>query len=275
MQATSSRQGNAGTVQILFGLSGIRWKHLAGYCLLVALAAALLLTSFSPQPTAGLGFGLAALSWFLHFLAAIAIVLGLATLALRMGLRAGSSLALAVLGLPLFLAPVSYLADRWFSAPANLPSVDLVTGLWAEFLAVTPPALACGAVLVFGAYRITRAISAHRRLLETVSTQEPDLQQALPLVPHRLGNDLIRLEAQGHYVKVVTAAGSALIKQPFSSCVAALADFKGTQCHRSHWMRLKHAQGLRRSGSAYVCRLSNEEEIPVSRRKYGELRQRI
>ena len=54
-----------------------------------------------------------------------------------------------------------------------------------------------------------------------------------------------------------------------------VAHLDGLQCHRSHWVNLRHVEALARSGSAYVCTLSNGDTVPVGRRRFSELKQRL
>ncbi|QAX28743.1 LytTR family DNA-binding domain-containing protein [Leisingera sp. NJS204] len=275
MQLSSGSQGGMNIALSLFGLSGISWQRLWAYAASLSFAAALILTSFSPQPTAELSYLAAAASWFIHFFLSIGIVLGTAMLCVRLGLGRTPSLTAGTLCLPVLLSPVSLLLDQWFSGTFSAPPGGIIQNLFDEFTSVGLSAVVCSAFFTIAASKLAAAVREHRKLLAAFPATEPMLRSALPNVPHNLGNDLIRIEAQGHYVNVITADGKVLIKQPFAESVAALEEFTGLQCHRSHWLNLKHAKGIKRVGSAYACEMSNGDNVPVSRRKYSELRHKI
>lgn len=76
---------------------------------------------------------------------------------------------------------------------------------------------------------------------------------------------LIRLEAQDHYLNVVTQAGSALILMRLQDAVDALAGTQGLQVHRSHWVAQTAVAAHRRDRGRDFLVLSNGDEIPVSR----------
>ena len=83
-------------------------------------------------------------------------------------------------------------------------------------------------------------------------------------LPRRLGVDLIYLTVDDHYVKAHTSAGSAIILMRFADAVAELAD-QGLQVHRSFWVANRYLERLARKDGRTVLRLSNGQEIPVSR----------
>lgn len=76
---------------------------------------------------------------------------------------------------------------------------------------------------------------------------------------------LIRLEAQDHYLNVVTQAGSALILMRLQDAVDALAGTQGLQVHRSHWVSQTAVVAHRRDKGRDFLVLSNGDSIPVSR----------
>ena len=83
-------------------------------------------------------------------------------------------------------------------------------------------------------------------------------------LPRRLGTDLIYLTVDDHYVKAHTSAGSAIVLMRFADATAELGDH-GLQVHRSYWVARRYLQRLVRKDGRTVLRLSNGQEIPVSR----------
>jgi MFS family permease len=76
---------------------------------------------------------------------------------------------------------------------------------------------------------------------------------------------LIRLEAQDHYLNVVTHKGSALVLLRLQDAVHALQDVDGLQVHRSHWVAKDAVtRHLRVQGRDFLV-LTSGDEIPVSR----------
>lgn len=76
---------------------------------------------------------------------------------------------------------------------------------------------------------------------------------------------LIRIEAQDHYLNVVTQKGSALVLLRLQDAVAALQAADGLQVHRSHWVATNAVAQHRRVQGRDFLLLKSGEEIPVSR----------
>ncbi|MGH1479426.1 MAG: LytTR family DNA-binding domain-containing protein [Geminicoccales bacterium] len=236
--------------------------------LIAALAGGCIALVLEPDHTSDLpilaAFGL----WSTHILFAAALFLvGLAALR-RLGIRDPVSIVASTLLLPAFFAPVSLLLDYGFGKPDEelLSAEGPVTIYLSEVVAVTPVALTVALVVAFVLYR---AVSDHEDQQETAA---PSLNSLIDTIPHSLGDNIIRMHAQDHYVEVVTTEGRALLTEQFGDCVEKLQQFDGIQCHRSHWISLAHVKDLTRSGSAHICIMSNGDEVPVSRRRYSELK---
>ena len=84
--------------------------------------------------------------------------------------------------------------------------------------------------------------------------------------------DLLRLEAQGNYVLVVTAGGRHVLPGPFAARVARVAEQPGWQVHRSHWVAARAVVGVRRSGRGTVIETSDGAEVPVAGARAPEIR---
>ena len=250
-------------------LAGLEWRPLAKKVLIVAAAGGCVALVLEPDHTSGLpvlaAFGL----WFSHIV--IAAFLFLAALAglLHLQLREPLPVAAATLLLPIIFAPVSLLLDYGFGKPDE----ELKTGLepfaiyFAEIGAVAPVTVIIALIVSVMIYREAMPDDQPGE-----TAQAPALASLIDTVPRSLGDDVIRLHAQDHYVEVVTSAGSALLTERFSDCVEKLKPLEGIQCHRSHWISLDHVVELTRSGSAYSCSMSNGDRVPVGRRRYSELK---
>lgn len=76
---------------------------------------------------------------------------------------------------------------------------------------------------------------------------------------------LIRLEAQDHYLNVVTGAGAALILMRMADAEAELTGVPGLRVHRSHWVAQDAVRRhLRRTGRDFL-EMADGAEVPVSR----------
>ena len=90
-------------------------------------------------------------------------------------------------------------------------------------------------------------------------------------LPPMLGEDIVYLGVSGHYLNVVTTAGSHPVLMRLSDAVAALGD-RGMQVHRSYWVAFRHLTGtVRRDERTLVC-LTGGDEVPVSRRYAAAVR---
>ena len=90
-------------------------------------------------------------------------------------------------------------------------------------------------------------------------------QTFLKRLPLDRRGPLIRLEAQDHYLNVVTGAGAALILMRMADAEAELAGVAGLRVHRSHWVALPAVRRhLRRDGRDFLV-MRDGAEVPVSR----------
>lgn len=76
---------------------------------------------------------------------------------------------------------------------------------------------------------------------------------------------LIRLEAQDHYLNVITSKGAALILMRMADAEAELAGVPGLRVHRSHWVALAQVAGhIRKDGRDFLV-TCDDAQVPVSR----------
>lgn len=93
-------------------------------------------------------------------------------------------------------------------------------------------------------------------------------------LPGEVGNDVHFLKASGHYVEVVTSAGSAIILMRLTDAVAEL-DTAGMRIHRSYWAAYEHMTGLQRRDKRIVLCLTGGHELPVSRSLLAAVRNEL
>lgn len=259
-------------------LVGTNWSAAIRNVLLVALAGGLIAVALEPDHTSGLPFLTALGLWSSHIAIALLLFVGSLSVLQRLGLPDPLPPILGMLVLPLIFAPASLLLDLGFGKPdEELASAASPMSVYlSEVVAVAPMSFAAALVMSFILYK--KAVSC--RALDEASKvgaapSVPALRDLIRDIPHSLGDDIVRLQAQDHYVEVVTTEGRALVLERFSDCVDKLKPFSGLQCHRSHWVSLHHVDGVMPSGSAYLCSLSNGDQVPVSRRRCSELKRRL
>ena len=84
-------------------------------------------------------------------------------------------------------------------------------------------------------------------------------------LPHHLGNDIIAVQAQDHYVDVTTPKGNALVLMRLGDAVQDLEPLGGLQVHRSWWISLAHVVHTEKGTSGPELRLTSGQRIPVGR----------
>ena len=86
-----------------------------------------------------------------------------------------------------------------------------------------------------------------------------------------VGRDVVFLNVCGHYINVVTTAGSCLVLMRFADAMAALGN-SGLQVHRSYWVAHRHVIGILRRDERTLVRVTGPHEIPVSRTHLAAVR---
>ncbi len=83
-------------------------------------------------------------------------------------------------------------------------------------------------------------------------------------LPPELGDDIISMSMQDHYVEVTTTRGNDLILMRFSDALEEVSDLPGLRVHRSHWVATPHARALTRKGNKSRLTLSDGRQLAVS-----------
>ncbi|MBX2839116.1 MAG: LytTR family transcriptional regulator [Gammaproteobacteria bacterium] len=96
-------------------------------------------------------------------------------------------------------------------------------------------------------------------------------QRFLLNLPGIVGTDLIAVSSDLHYLNVWTVSGRTTILGNLRDVVAELGDV-GMQVHRSHWVAHAHVRRIVGSATDAACILSNELRVPISRRRWKDVR---
>jgi hypothetical protein len=96
----------------------------------------------------------------------------------------------------------------------------------------------------------------------------------LSRLPHRLGHQILALEAEDHYLRVHTTIGSDLVLMRLSDAVAAIEPDLGLQVHRSWWVAQDAISEFVRSDQRSHLKLINGLVVPVGRTYTAAVRTR-
>lgn len=87
----------------------------------------------------------------------------------------------------------------------------------------------------------------------------------LDRVPAHLDGVLLCVEAEDHYLRIHTEAGSDLILYRMADALSDLDGVNGLQVHRSFWVARDAIAGVERNGKRISLKLANGLLVPVSR----------
>lgn len=214
--------------------------------------------------------GLVAMMWFLAgYVALLRLVLtrlgGGRVVPLTPGL---------VLGAPILLLTAKYAGNligmeaQW--SPLRLQLLTIVLTFYLELAATlvlrgaVPRALAQlrAEQRVAQSPAVPPVMRAAEARVAEAPAREADLPES-PETPEAL-RDLLRLEAQGNYVLVVTSGGRHLLPGPLSAMVARLPESQGRRVHRSHWVAARAVVGMRRSARSLLIDTRDGAKVPVA-----------
>ena len=102
--------------------------------------------------------------------------------------------------------------------------------------------------------------------LDPALIEEPAFMQ---LVPAEKRGELIFLQAELHYLNVVTTQGKTLILYNLKDAISELGSQTGLQTHRSYWVAKSHIQTLHKQGRQGEVVVTGNHRIPVSRRNFS------
>jgi hypothetical protein len=92
--------------------------------------------------------------------------------------------------------------------------------------------------------------------------------------PPALGDEVIHVSADLHYLQVVTQAGRATVLGSMAAVELHFGE-QGLRIHRSHWVSLSAVHGVRRTAAGWVCTMRDGRQLPVSRRRMADVRARL
>jgi hypothetical protein len=154
------------------------------------------------------------------------------------------------------------------------------------YLTFGPGRVPFGLTFVFYVWLITVVIAMISAVLRARSTRiayaaAPVAIDAPPApaslaarLPAKLKNaTILGLQAEDHYVRVHTDAGSDLILMRLADAIAEMGTTPGARTHRSWWAAKSAVKSIRRANGRIALVLTNETEVPISRGYMSELRE--
>lgn len=94
--------------------------------------------------------------------------------------------------------------------------------------------------------------------------QPPTLPEFLGPTTIRRVEEILALQAEEHYVRVITQSGSELVHCRFKNAVAAMPEALGLRVNRSWWVAKDAVVGARRGERRWQLELVREQFVPVS-----------
>lgn len=127
-------------------------------------------------------------------------------------------------------------------------------------------ALACRTLVP----RVQRSLRAGREALAelTEAEVEPALLAGKTRIPLA---DILRVEAAGNYVHVVTAEARHVLPGPFASVLAQLPQGAGCRVHRSHWVAAQAVRDVVRGVKGIRLTTVAGDEVPVAQPPSAEV----
>jgi hypothetical protein len=239
-----------------------------------------------PAGAAGIGFWRGLIFWSVQISILIPLLIAIQHFISHHGYlrtRQAPWLQTAIAGVvaSLIFVPVGYLLDVLFAIPDNESSNGIFPGLLDEASGVVVPVtitwLALNAPWIF-------QLDFSRRPSEADSEQQVNPQDIpsskterssrfLRELRSRVSGDLISISSELHYLRVTTSDGEVMFLYNLKDAIEELPSNAGIQVHRSHWVSREHIKKLSNKKGGSECLLSNVKSLPVSRRKYSEVRE--
>ncbi len=92
-------------------------------------------------------------------------------------------------------------------------------------------------------------------------------------IPTKLGNDLICLVMEDHYMIVYTQKGNHMLLMRMKDALVELEGFHGMQVHRSNWIAIDQVKYVNKTPRKTVLVMTNGIEISVSRKYLATIKE--
>ncbi|MEM1089090.1 MAG: LytTR family DNA-binding domain-containing protein [Pseudomonadota bacterium] len=161
----------------------------------------------------------------------------------------------------------------------SISSGDLLQDWQQEWRQLVVPFVLCWLLLrriapwPEGAQKLKGSTATQPSRAELATTAD---ERRWPELPAELGEDIVWVKAEEHYLKVVTRRGQALIRFSLQAALRGpLKDVNGLQVHRSYWVGTQHVRRLLQSPEGWWCEMIDGERVPVSRRRRTQVKKAL
>lgn len=137
--------------------------------------------------------------------------------------------------------------------------------IWKMYLVVISVPLTVNP-LVFIVLKIKRGdVSPAGSVTRAPATTEPKRPRIFERLRNGLGDDLLRISVQDHFVHVHLAEGSEKLRMRFGDAIAEVDRVPGLRVHRSHWVAESAVSGHELESGKVILTLRDGSKVPVSR----------
>ena len=165
--------------------------------------------------------------------------------------------------------PIGYALDLGFGLGGAL-NPNLGLELLDEWTGVAPPVVICWLALnapwILKLSFIEPSVKEITAITQETESSLPDLYSHLP---PEIGTDIVFIEAELHYIKVVTVDGETLVLYALRDAAMELS--QGVIIHRSYWVALEFIEKISGTRASPVCVLKDGRRLPISRRRLDEV----
>jgi hypothetical protein len=166
---------------------------------------------------------------------------------------------LGFMGTPLFWMAINYYYDRVLSIPRYRGRSLAIRGESTLVQGLAPAAQRLDDKNFTNAVQATSPVKESKADLPTVFSPP-----FMALLPPRLGNDLVALQAEDHYVRIHTTLGNGLVRYRFSDALLELTTVDGLRVHRSFWVCKRHITKIERVERGWSLMMYGDVVVPVS-----------
>jgi hypothetical protein len=275
------REAHKGTIS-WFGSTAV---SVGQYFLFSSLALVVIFAWMEPAGAAGIGFWRGLLFWAIQISILIPLLITIQHLAshyidLRTPQVAWIQTALSGIIGALIFVPMAYYLDTLFVIPDNSLTSGLIAGLLDEAMGVVVPVTVTW--LALNAPWILQLDFSKREPDDASQGEAPNEKEGSNLAQlptrfiqelrTRVSGELISISSELHYLRVVTTEAEVMFLYNLKDAIAELPSDSGIQIHRSHWVARAHVKEIVKKNGNSVCLLSNGTKLPVSRRKFAEVK---